>query len=497
MDEIQLTPSNQGATKSKRLTFLARSEKTIWDDTPGQKTTSVTLWGTMDWSLVAASLLFILFSSLLIANGSCSQPEGLSASSPVCVGGKLSIQSWLAIVGIEFGALGFIIIPRIQAVLVAKILTSRLMGDGLSLANMLNSQTTAPILTQLRLGARSILFLRIFILVAIATVSILYKFSFSRIAAFDTLGLTDKTLPVLIGCDDEGPCNGISTNLLDALSNTNTPSSFNTSFSPATKNSTKHYEQIFGPSQINIAHQLDEGSLYLCTPTYYSRNTVTPNVQNWTPPILTKTPYNHGLRYTNPYNDTIMDAFSLNGTLYILTGTFSTNTTARYTSLISSTIQVCLGFVSWSINNTGSRTSLLQNPIDIACVPEPFDFVKWQNASSTQFTLGLLSGIGSSITSINNLPAETAMLNVILATVNHTDFEARLGARYTAAITSKDPPQAPRYYTSSRDRHDASRRCVTRARATFLLPQSDSTFLAVATAGWRMASSMVGFGIRT
>ena len=444
MDEIQPTRSTHETPTSKRLTLLNRREKTIWDDTPGQKTTSTTLWGTMDWSLEAASLLFILFSSLLIANGSCSQPEGFSATSPVCVGGRLSIETWLAIIGLEFGVLGFIVVPRVQAVLVSKMLSSRLMHDGLSLAKVLNSQTTAPTLTQLRLGMRSILFLRIFVLIAVTTVSILYKFSFARVSDFDTIGLMDRTLPVLMGADNGGTYNGISTNLLDALSSNSTPSSFNTSFSPATKNSTKHYEQIFGPSQVNVAHQLDDGNLYLCTPTYYSRNTVIPNVQNWTTlPILTKMPYNHGIRYTNPANGTIIDIFSLNGTLYILTGSISTSSTARYTSLISSTIQVCLGYVSWSINNTSSRTSLLQNPTDIACVPEPFDFINWRNASSTQFTRALLAGIGSSTKSITNLPTETAMLNVLLATINHTDSRTRLEARHKSAITNKEPPQAP------------------------------------------------------
>lgn len=438
---IQLTPPGVVPSISKQLGIFGRNERhrTIWDDAPDQKTTTTTLWGTMDWSLVTGSLLLLIFSSLLIANGNCSQPHGLSANLPVCIGGHLSVQSWLAIVGLEFGALGFIIMPRIQAVLTSKILTSRLMDKGLPLARLLNTQNTAPIYTQLRLGMKSILFLKILFSLIIATFSILYKFSFDRVPRFVSIGLPDTTSPILMGCNNGG-CEGISTNLIDALANTNTPSSFNTSFSPKSNMTALHYEQVYGPSQVNIGHQLNEGNLFLCTPTYYSRNTIVPNSPDWTPPKLGKTPYNKGVRYSNTSDGTVMDVFSLNSTLYVLTGIFSANGSARYTSFLRSSTQVCLGFASWSVNNTAGRTPFLQNPTDIACIPAPFIMGTWINATSTQFTRSLLEGLGSK--SINNLPASTAMLNVILATLNYTSYEVQLAANHTAVLASSTLPQA-------------------------------------------------------
>lgn len=68
---------------------LQTPRPTAWDGLPGQKTTKTTLLGTMSWLLVAASLLSMVVSSLLIANGSCSQSRGSSGISPVCVGGQL------------------------------------------------------------------------------------------------------------------------------------------------------------------------------------------------------------------------------------------------------------------------------------------------------------------------------------------------------------------------------------------------------------------------
>jgi hypothetical protein len=85
------------------------------------------------------------------------------------------------------------------------------------------------------------------------------------------------------------------------LANTNTPSSFNTSFTPESNMTALHYEQVFGPSQVNVARQLDEGNLYLCNPTYYSRNTVVPNSPSWTPPTLGKQPYDNGFRLRIPW----------------------------------------------------------------------------------------------------------------------------------------------------------------------------------------------------
>jgi len=413
-----------------------------WNGSPDQKTTKTTLLGTMSWFLVGASLLFILIPTLLIANGSCSQSRGLSASSPVCVGGNLSVQSWLAIVGLEFTILGLIVIPRIQSVLISKFLTWRLTHTGLPLAKLLNSQSNSPSWTKPRQGLKTILLLRVLILCSVLVVSILYKFSFTQVARADIIAFVNAKAPIQIGCDDAGRCDGVSTNFIDALSTSNSSSSFNVLVNPTTSSSPKHYFQVFGPNQDNAAHQLSEGDLYLCTPTYYSRNKVTPNASDWIPPRLTPTSNPTGLRFTNPYDHSILDVLSANGTLQLLSGTFGIlGQEAQYISMVTASIGVCLGFASWTINNIFTPTSYLQDPTDISCVGEDFNITSWMQNPSTQFPLGVLQGLGWN--TVNNLPLEILALNVILATLNHTDSQTKLNKTYSSMLGQNPKSLAP------------------------------------------------------
>jgi hypothetical protein len=240
------------------------------DVTSNQKTTKTSLLGTLSWFLAGSSLVFLIIVTLLIANGSCSQPRGLSASSPVCLGGQLSMQSWLAIVGVEFTILGLVVIPRFQAVLISKILTRKLTHGGLPLAKLLNSQTNSSSWTKLRLGLKSTLFIRIFTFMVVIVVSICYKFSFVLVGRVDTVALKGAKAPINMGCDGTGNCNGVSSNFIDAMSASNSSSSFNITVESTTSSTPKHYYQVFGPSQDNIAQQLSSGNLSLCIPTYYS-----------------------------------------------------------------------------------------------------------------------------------------------------------------------------------------------------------------------------------
>ncbi|KAF4629974.1 hypothetical protein G7Y89_g8168 [Cudoniella acicularis] len=330
---------------------------------------------TMDWPLLLESLGFILVSTLFIANGSYSQSWGVSVSAPVCVGGGLSIQSWLAILGLEFGALGVKVIPRARSVLISKILTARLTSSGVSLANLLNSQSTAPLLTQILSGLKSTLFLRAFILITITIFSILYKFSFVLVERFDTINLAHTTPPILLGCDTSGRYDGISNNPIDALADFTSPSGLNVSIAPATNKTGASYVQIFGPSQANIGGELDIGTLYLCTPTYYSRNEITPSgTYILLPPVNTTAAYGNGIRLVNLAQESFIDIYSTEGLLEILVGTYSNVTSSyQYIHFIEVHINVCFGFTSWNINNTAPQSSFLLNPKDIACIQESFD----------------------------------------------------------------------------------------------------------------------------
>jgi hypothetical protein len=339
------------------------------------------------------------------------------------------VESWLAIVGTEFFALGIIIVPRVQSILLSKILTWRLMNNGISLPRLLNSQTTSPLWTQHHLGLKTTFVVRLLFAFIMFVGSILYKFSFVQVGRVDLVNLTGANPPVPMGCDASGHCGGLSTNLLDAIGNNNSSASFNLTTNAKENSSETSYTQAFGPSQVNLAYQLTDGDLYFCTPSYYSRNKITSNTSDWNPPPLTTTPINNGIRFTNPADSSVLDISSSNGTLQILTGFFGPNATGQYFSMLSTTIEVCLGFTSWSVNNKASPNSFLKDPTDITCIPEPFDTETWTNSTYTPFMLGMLQGL--SWKTVNNLSFSTAAVNIILASLNHTTSQTLLQQAYT------------------------------------------------------------------
>jgi hypothetical protein len=74
----------------------------------------------------------------MIFNGSC--PNGLeldthgnTGKNSPCLGNTLSIPSWLAILGVEFVIFGSFILPHLQALITSKLLTRKLLKDGLLL----------------------------------------------------------------------------------------------------------------------------------------------------------------------------------------------------------------------------------------------------------------------------------------------------------------------------------------------------------------------------
>lgn len=60
---------------------------------------------------------------------------------------------------------------------------------------------------------------------------------------------------------------------------------------------------------------------------------------------------------------------------------------------------------------------------------------------STQFPLGVLQGLGWN--TVNNLPLETAALNVILATLNHTNSQIKLNKTYSSMLSKNPRSLAP------------------------------------------------------
>ncbi|KUJ21743.1 uncharacterized protein LY89DRAFT_729247 [Mollisia scopiformis] len=444
MTTIHLTPTKM-RIRNLRQSRRRTQQRSKWDPAD-QKTTRVSLLGTMDWLLLVASFIFIIISVLLISNGTCSHSRGLSASAPVCIGGHLSVQSWLAIVGVESGALG-IIIPRVSRLLVSKYLTHRLVYHGLGLAKILNSQTTAPLRAQLVHGSNAVFCFRIPFLVATVAFSILYKWSFVKVSRFDTFPLSTTNLPIPLGYDATGHITTVSNNLVDALDPSNPHSSLFVFPLSSENSSNANYTQIFGPSLNPItlsapSNQVSTGTLTFCAPSFYSDNTIVSSSPSWVPPMLTTDSNGDGLRITNT-DGSLIDISSANGTITIMAGIFGqTDVTPHYTSYLSANVSVCKGYVSWAINNVLdpsssaiSTTPLLQTPIDITCIMEPFDLDTWMSASTTEFVLRLLQGLSWTSDDL----AKRAM-DIVLSTIDHTSSIATLDTTSLPSPTTETHP---------------------------------------------------------
>ncbi|PMD17362.1 hypothetical protein NA56DRAFT_707881 [Hyaloscypha hepaticicola] len=288
-----------------------RGHPATWDHAQDQQTTKTTLLGTMSWFLVGATLLFILLSALLIGNGSCSDYRGLSARAPVCVGGHLSVQSWLAIVGVGFTILGIVVLPHKHS-------------------------------PRLEVGR------------------------------VDTVVLENAKAAINMGCDNTGSCNA-------SLSHSNLPL-------PVSQTTTaKFLAQARTTSPSNSAKGISIYALQHTTPETKSLQTL----------LIGSHHFSHHIRTSMAFVSQILpiisfiDIFSSNGTLEVLSGTFGIlNQESKYLSMLSASVEVCLGFASWSINNTDTPTSYLQDPTDITCIEQGFNLKSWMQDPSSQFPIG-------------------------------------------------------------------------------------------------------------
>ena len=350
----------------------------------------------------------------MILNGRCSQPHGLGASMPLCAGSQLSVQSWLAIVGVEFSLLGTILLPRLASITVSKFFVRALKKSGIRFGLLLNSLSSAPLTAQLR-GYKKVLFLRYLILVLVAVISVSYKFSFVSVDAFDTIAIAkapsyiyDYGGEIDLNFTPMGQSNilraynyalghGVSSNILSAnlvdfltVSNSSIITTGNKVFDDPT-------DMIIGP-KVNDTQlsQVANGTLQSCDALFYLRSmfyTVRSSNVYGTPqfsefPIIGATPYNNGVRIEiSPWNQSmgsgggLLDITSLpNGSMQAWAANSNflsppSDTSYIYDYMITVNMKYCYGYVSW--DNSASGQFAMREPSDIQCIDSPFDVQAW------------------------------------------------------------------------------------------------------------------------
>lgn len=341
------------------------------------QTTSISRRSMLEWTTFAASFTLMCFAIFMVVNGSCSLFKKTSPS--LCFGDKLSVQAWLAIVGVEFALFGSIALPWTRSIFLSKRLTRQLLsGEGVVLSEILNLHGTAPVQTQFREGWRRAL-LRHFLVPAMVTLgSILYKFSFITTTIVSTMQLDCGLIPL------GGSALGwkvFSDNIMDLAE---------PGRAEAVSIGRNGSDLIVGPS-FNYTQTLraDYGSdLFLCYPTLYARsNFSTTNDTTWMPSKNFSQDTTPGsIRFTSSsFGQVVEVSISDSYGLQALAGPGSSNDSSwKYQTNI--TTLLCFGYVSWSrLNGTE-----MNNPEDISCTNERFDLQAWNTSVSQVVAWGVI-----------------------------------------------------------------------------------------------------------
>ena len=363
----------------------------------------------LDWPLFISCLVLVIASALMVRNSICSKPSGFSASKAVCYWGELSIQSWLAITGVEFSLLGTYVFPQLFRLGVSKFFTARLERRHTSFAKILNSLTSAPFSTRLRYGNKVIFAIHCLVSGATIVISVMYKFSFVRVNhtgitridralrgynTFYDVGLSDMHDAYGFAWFSDKPT--LSRNILDILGQTNASVRY------FERDTNDGVDLIIGPSlNTSVVQRVLNGTIEACLPMRYIRcnvdrdagwNTGIPWRQpdwrsNVSLPTVREEPYGGGVRITNENDGGLVD-LTTDPEGRMITHIATTPVKGvlefgkyKYSGKVTTQIKYCTGYVSWSNKRTERQYGII-NPEDIACEDHAFDLEKW-NASQT------------------------------------------------------------------------------------------------------------------
>ena len=380
--------ANKGlSTSNNEAEELNHSSSTNLTTTSGVKLTKTQL---IDWPTLCASIVLILSSALLLANSSCSKPHGLAADDPVCVGGQLSIQVWLAIIGVEFSIAGSFLLPRLLSIALSKSLTSAAISKGVPLAKLLNSQSTAPIVTQVRRGWKRVFTVRAIVSLLVVAVTVLYKFSFVQVNLYGTMQVAADWVEMGSSPNIPGQCSQktylgmwpgdesvFNCNYRDLVSESRNSILYTGPRWVA--NETSGPSTFYMGPAINVTSvpQLLNGTVSRCVPAGFTKFTLstTPAPSTWSAAFA---PFAGSAQLSvNLYSPRSL-AFrgSANGSLSILpftrivyqNGSFGQDPQygSDYDFIVTAQIEDCWGNFSWT-NVGGYQVFQMNEPVDTSC----------------------------------------------------------------------------------------------------------------------------------
>lgn len=293
-------------------------------------------------------------------------------------------------------------------------------------ARLLNSSANAPLFAQLK-GSKKVLLLRCTLFVLIATVGVLYKFSFTAVDAFGSIAVqargegnpyTEMARSDIIRLqntdiytDASLPSEILSANLIDFMTASNGTVTSTSDASHAFKVTGERTDVIIGPkaNDTHLSH-IVSGTIETCDALLYLRTIVYPyepfEAENTTAfkdfPDLTSAPLNNGVRLQVPnrnlsdfnYNSgTFADITAMsNGSLQVWvtdSSAFTQSLNPGYRYRVTLSMRYCYGYITWT--KLPSALYNLNPPTDIQCTDHPFGSLpEWNQSSYGAYAQGLL-----------------------------------------------------------------------------------------------------------
>jgi hypothetical protein len=329
---------------------------------------------------LAVVILLLIFPIVMILN-----VKSFSVPPPfqLRVGKSLQVQHWLAIIGVEFSTLfGTFLLPKLSSILVSKYVTKRLMGSGLELSTLLNTQQSAPFPTQFRHGMKRLLGIRLVLPIFGVVLSIAYKFSFENVSIEDTIQISNVALVEAgdLSVQFDAPTQ-FTTNLLDLLG-------LGDETSIVFQNSTQIF--LVGPALgLSATNSLLRGVLQTCHPHYYDRFAFSSS-----PTPSTEQIGNNSIRVQDSSgSSTVVDiSFAADGSLAAglgqLNPTSDSTKTAIYTEFVTVVRAICVGYVSWSRSDL---YPIFNSKIPKTSTAPKQPFIRWRGNHLLSATLYLHS----------------------------------------------------------------------------------------------------------
>jgi hypothetical protein len=136
--------------------------------------------------------------------------------------------------------------------------------------------------------------------------------------------------------------------------------------------------------------------------------------------------------------------------MYGNTTKFTEQPHPQYDGMSTVKIQGCTGYTSWNNSRLGYQDYQFQEPQDIGCLDEPFDFVAWNTSGNAAFEKGMIQAAYDRNGAFH-YDSMAFVINIILATMYHNSLASSISSYNSTALPDacrKFSDMPGRYYVA-------------------------------------------------